>query len=442
MQWEYLLGGGLLAAVAAAWRQIRSFFISLISMVVVTQRVNYRLGFLMLAYFEENWRRPDRDRRHGVKSFSAANIFVRPLGRVRNVAFENLGDTPLRYRKGIATIWYQRLLLGAGDGGATKDGASLVSFRFLRGTLDFEKLILEVLDWADGLEQAGEGRPFYIKKIFGKRNRQRVDWGSWNSRDAGNPESTQAPKSLGDLDRMMGMRPLRWTWDDLGAPRRPRPLDSLALRPELEAMVDRCRFWLKSRAWYEERGVPWKEGLAFEGAPGTGKTSLARALAEELNIPIYVFYLSTLDDQDLDEAWTKMLASAPCMALFEDVDAVFEGRKNIAVGEAGDGLTMDAFLNAVDGAQRAEGVLMVATTNHLDKLDPALLRPGRFGSAVHFLPLDAEGRLKLARRILKDEQLAQAIAQEGETDTGAEYQNRCFLAALKQLDAVREKRAA
>ena len=97
----------------------------------------------------------------------------------------------------------------------------------------------------------------------------------------------------------------------------------------------------------------------------------ARALAQDLDLPVTSYDLATLDNRELREAWSRMLASAPCMALLEDVDGVFEGRTN-KLGEAGGGLTFDGLLDCLGGLVVPRGVLTVVTTNHPEGLDPAL----------------------------------------------------------------------
>ena len=66
------------------------------------------------------------------------------------------------------------------------------------------------------------------------------------------------------------------------------------------------------------------------GPPGTGKTALARAFAEDLNMPIYVFNLAEMSNHELMRVWSEMQVNVPCIALIEDIDNVFNGRENVA----------------------------------------------------------------------------------------------------------------
>ncbi len=126
------------------------------------------------------------------------------------------------------------------------------------------------------------------------------------------------------------------------------------------------------------------------------------------------------------------------MALMEDIDAVFDGRKNVAVGH-GPALTFDCLLNCLDGVQRADGLMVMITTNHLDRIDPAIGQPGTIGSrpgrvdrVVSMGLLDDAGRRKLAERILDEwPEWIDDICHSGQTDTPAQFQERCGRLALK-----------
>ena len=122
----------------------------------------------------------------------------------------------------------------------------------------------------------------------------------------------------------------------------------------------------------------------------------------------------------------------------EDIDAVFEGRKNVAV-DNGPGLTFDCLLNCLDGVQRADGLMVLITTNHLDRIDPAIGQPGSIGSRpgridriVSMGQLDEDGRRKLAERILGEwPQWIEDLCHAGRDDTPAQFQERCGRLALK-----------
>jgi hypothetical protein len=172
----------------------------------------------------------------------------------------------------------------------------------------------------------------------------------------------------------------------------------------------------------------------------THNSALVGGLARRLDLPVYAFDLGTFGNKDFVAAWQRVLNSAPCLALIEDVDAVFHGRDNV-LGDSGGGLSFDCLLNCLSGVEGADGVLVVVTTNKPDLLDAALgradgergvsTRPGRLDRVVRLGPLDEAGRRHLAGRILADcpDEIERLVAA-GAGDTGAQFQERCAQIAL------------
>jgi hypothetical protein len=126
---------------------------------------------------------------------------------------------------------------------------------------------------------------------------------------------------------------------------------------------------------YARMNVSHRRGLLFTGPPGNGKTSALRVIASVREEPFVLYALTTHTDKyDLDSAFDKAALEAPAVLCFEDVDSLFS-----------DSVTLSHFLNRIDGIQPLEGVLIVATTNHPEKLDAALTeRPSRFDRVFHF----------------------------------------------------------
>ncbi len=163
-------------------------------------------------------------------------------------------------------------------------------------------------------------------------------------------------------------------WDNLGdIPG--RSIETVLVDDDrIEKVVQDMRWFYAARDWYAERGVPWRRGYLFHGPPGTGKSSLIRALASELALDIASLDVGrvTLTDDDLRDA----MSAAPkgCLIAIEDVDAVFTQR---AAGDKRAGVSFSGLLNAIDGVAAQEGRALIMTTNHKELLDPALIRAGR-----------------------------------------------------------------
>lgn len=154
----------------------------------------------------------------------------------------------------------------------------------------------------------------------------------------------------------------------------PRSLDSVIL-PEgaVESICADIHRFRQSRAWYNRMGIPYRRGYLLHGAPGNGKTSLIVGLASEFQMDVYILNLGAyMNDQKL----MNLVMAVPenCLLVIEDIDAAFHERKNTNDSER---LTFSGLLNAVDGVTTSNGRILIATTNHRDRLDPALVRPGR-----------------------------------------------------------------
>jgi chaperone BCS1 len=199
-----------------------------------------------------------------------------------------------------------------------------------------------------------------------------------------------------------GLHVLRGDWWAHVSDLRVRPLDTvLAEDGRIAKVAADMRRFLGAEDWYGQRGVPWRRGYLFHGPPGTGKSSLIRALASELGRDIATVPLSSraLSDEDLRDGMTN--APRGAMLVLEDIDASFVGRN---AGESAGGVTFSGLLNAIDGVAAQEGRILVMTTNHPDKLDPALIRPGRADMHVELGLVGADVARRLFLRFFPEEQ--------------------------------------
>ena len=174
------------------------------------------------------------------------------------------------------------------------------------------------------------------------------------------------------------------SWDEYGEPRRKRPLESVVLDKGVkERIVSDVKEFLASGNWYYDRGIPYRRGYLLYGRPGSGKSSFVRALAGELDYNIAILNLSErgLTDDRLNFLLT--IVPRRTLVLLEDADAAFNGRTSTdADGYRGAHVTFSGLLNAIDGVASAEERVLFLTTNHIDRLDSALIRPGRVDMTI------------------------------------------------------------
>ncbi len=169
------------------------------------------------------------------------------------------------------------------------------------------------------------------------------------------------------------------TWFQL-TEKAPRPIKSIVLDAGMkEEIVEDARQFLSRQQFYTSLGVPWRRGYLFYGPPGNGKTSMIFGLASELKMDISYLNLKEVTDTTLMRGLSDIPSNS--LLVIEDIDCLFSPDDT---RETKASISFAALINALDGVASSEGQIIIMTTNKRERLDQALIRPGRVDKEVEF----------------------------------------------------------
>lgn len=211
-------------------------------------------------------------------------------------------------------------------------------------------------------------------------------------------------------------------WREIN-PYLPRPLDTIIFSNGLKKeLVQDIEDFKNSQNWYAEMGIPYHRGYLFEGPAGTGKTSLIVGLSHYFNAKVYILRISDMTDSILRKAVSSVDSNS--FIVMEDVDCIAaaaarkpteeEKQKDEGV-QAIFSVTQSGLLNVLDGLLAPNGVLFFLTTNHLEKLDPALIRPGRIDVQKHIGIADSQQKIEMFKRFFPKEIIPQEYLEKSLT---------------------------
>jgi chaperone BCS1 len=235
----------------------------------------------------------------------------------------------------------------------------------------------------------------------------------------------------------------RWNDDWRLADSKPRrSLSSVVLDAGVaKHLHDDIHEFFSRREWYAQMGVPWRRGYLLYGPPGTGKTSVAYALAGELRLKLCA--LSLTNPKLNDNVMADLLQRTPprSLILIEDIDAFFNAREKQDTRIA---ISFSGLLNALDGVGAQEGRIVVLTTNHRERLDAALIRPGRIDVEIELSNANAEQLRGLLLRFFPDAaaHATRLVADYPDKALSPAQIQKTLIAADSADEADRELRAA
>ncbi|EOU1990300.1 ATP-dependent metallopeptidase FtsH/Yme1/Tma family protein [Clostridium perfringens] len=214
----------------------------------------------------------------------------------------------------------------------------------------------------------------------------------------------------------VSLKPLNKNIDVISTNKPNVKFDDIAGNKEIKEEMKEIVDFLKHPQKYLERNVKLPKGIILTGPPGTGKTLLAKAIANESNVP---FIYS--NGSDFMEKYVGVGASrirnmfenarknAPCILFIDEIDAI--GGKRSSDSNDGERLqTINALLTEMDGFNSSDGVLVISATNRLDMLDSALTRSGRFDKHLTIPLPEQNDRLEILRQYAKGKPLSEEIS--------------------------------
>jgi hypothetical protein len=441
---KMLFGGALIGTLVSAWGTIKGVAWKICTIAFKKVNIDDSLSKEILNYLRENYKYFHLHDR----SFENSIHFTKTDCRYDQTGWETFDNASFIFWYGKIPFYYSNYRSSTKDSNGNEVKTKGATLYYIRRTLNIEQIIYNSIHRINKITlertkaRQEDWNRFYIKYIPGKTKEKETHF----SYDF----TSNVSKCLShDLT-------------DLGFNISKDGINRIILTEENQEAIKFVELWKNNKDWYVKKDIPWKMGLLLHGPPGTGKTLLSRRIAEHLNMPLFVYRLGMLTDPEFSEEWASMQASAPCVALIEDFDNVFHGRENIVSidnfmerfsiledkpkeGDEqkrrngfGHKVTFDNLLNTLDGAERYEGVLTIITTNHIDKVDAAILdRPGRIDKVIELTYLTNENKLEMIEKILGDMPIArQAAIQYINTNidkllTPAQLQEKCISLALK-----------
>lgn len=467
---------GIIGAIVGFWGQIKAFLWRITSIIIQKVEISTEEahGVIISYLIESHKKLTIYDKIYGAKDETYRN------GKFGLVPYEKFGNNTIIFisKKKCLNLINYPFLFKSTDNSKNQQNEQrnyydnsnqnkiYSSIIFIRGTVDVEKIFTEAtknrnnISWQIDDKEEKENR-FDIFYLPDKETNNHAYY--CNSKTGFTWYRQKQYKLLGVKHEELGKEKIS----------QGNALNNLFFPKEIKELINIISLWVKSENWYKEKNIPWKRGWLLYGPPGTGKTALVRAFAEDLNMPIYVFSLSQMTNNDLISCWRNLQLNIPCIALIEDIDNIFNGRKNIyhtnnflakmmeSNNEENQNneekvsftpLTFDCLLNCLDGVDKSNGVFTIITTNDITKIDNAIgcpvenlnvgkdnftsTRPGRIDKVIKLSHMQKENKIEMANKILGEfeDRIKEVLnyIDEGREETPAQFQEYCAQIAIQE----------
>ena len=174
-----------------------------------------------------------------------------------------------------------------------------------------------------------------------------------------------------------------------------RKLNTIYLENKNE-IFESIDIWKKSEDFYRERGIPYKLGILLYGEPGTGKSSLVHAIASELNKDVIVLTAGAILNGKLNK-YNMVCCDTPPIIVIEEIDTIVSSRQQDKELSENQKSILSELLNFLDGPSSPDSCVVIATTNHIEKLDPAIIRAGRFDIKIQMGKISRDLAIKMCK---------------------------------------------
>ena len=430
----------LLAPIIAFWSQFKSYMSTLRSLVIRTDTV-----YLDDIYYAVLRRVASQGRiiRFGDTTWLIFSDYLKSLGIDYMASFADEAKILVLYR-GFIPVWF------------TAGQNSKVTY--LARTFNLEALLREeeLKMRAEAMSAAQKDmnkRYFRYREVFSEissgfdrtSNSPAVD-------KSDSPSPSKAPESSGTHTHNIYQlrehaRLLVGNWSDIGrvVGKEVEPEPAYFWTPEALALRKEISYFINHSEWFMRKHLRYQRGALLYGQPGTGKTKMVFECCQAERMPIVHIHASGMSNREFRKVFDNM-GEEVGLVLMEDIDCVFDGRQNQQAGQGGmllnpDPLTLDTLLDCLGRTTgRRQGVFVLMTTNHKDRLDPALLRPGRLDLHLEVGVFPEDGRRHVATHIVGDTwpHLVDVLVTKGRGQTAAEFENLCIDTARTM---IQEKKA-